>query len=87
LMKMAGAPLGKGPTHVCASRNVLPGVLAIISTSISPIQTVGPRASGASILCAKTDFPYSITPCFKPEADVFIYGSRVLLNGDLTRPI
>ena len=48
---------------------------------------VGARASGASILYAKTDSPYSITPCFEPEADVFIYGSRVLPNGDLTRPI
>ncbi|CVI21357.1 conserved hypothetical protein [Agrobacterium tumefaciens str. B6] len=47
-MKMAGAPLGKGPISVCGSRKPSPTVVAMISTRISPAVMVGPFACGAS---------------------------------------
>jgi hypothetical protein len=36
-MKMAGAPLGKGPTKVPGARKLWPRSVAMISTRISPI--------------------------------------------------
>src|ERR1700758_5236885 len=46
-MKIAGAPLGKGPRRGSGSRNPSPSDVATISTRISPTVIVGPRASGA----------------------------------------
>src|SRR5690606_17600121 len=53
-MKIAGAPLGNGPTRDCGARKPTPTVVAMISTRISPTVTVDPRLSGASALVLVT---------------------------------
>src|SRR5580658_2744721 len=51
-MKMAGAPLGKGPTRVPGSRKLWPRSVAMISTRISPmvmIRAIRRLLSGATL--------------------------------------
>src|SRR5271170_5701059 len=63
-MKMAGAPLGKGPTRVPGARKLWPRSVVMISTKISPIvmiRAIRRLLSGATWVCTSIATAHRIT--------------------------